>query len=405
MSVDEGKRRLRGTHRSCEPRETLTRIEPLRRRCGITRVANLTGLDRVGIPVVAVYRPNARSVAVSQGKGVTLEAAKASGTMEAIEVWHAERCDLPLRRASATELGATHRLCDLSRLPRATHGSDERSAARRLWVEGIDLFDHAPTWCPLEIVDADYTRRPEIDDGLLRSTNGLASGNHRLEALCHALCELIERDAVSLWRARGRRRGGLDGRVDPASVDDAVCRELLRRYAEADIDVGIWDVSGDAAVPAFFVLTLDRVTDGMLAARPANGKGCHLSKAIALSRALTEAAQTRLTYVSGARDDLDEDDYDAAAQRDNVRRCRALLDAPSSSPRDFAALHDPGVTTFENDLARLLNGLEGMGVEQAIAIDLAPATPEVAVVRVVVPGLEGPDEHPAYRPGTRALSA
>jgi len=398
--------RVADAHRRCEPAETVRRVSPLFERCGITRVANLTGLDRVGIPVVAVYRPNARSVAVSQGKGRTLAAARASGVMEAIEVWHAERCDVPLRRASAAEMRATRGVCDLGGLPRAAGGAEGDPAAPRHWVEGVDLSDGAALWCPLETVDADYTRH-DVRSEFLRSTNGLASGNGWPEAVGHGLCELIERDAVSVWRARARRLGRLDGRVDPASVDDPACRELLARYAEAAVDVGLWDIASDTGVPAFLALVVDRdEPDGIALARPANGKGCHPSKAVALSRALTEAAQTRLTYISGARDDLSDEDYDASAQRDNVRRARAMLDERATvAPLDYRGLADHATAGIDADVAHLLDALGGIGLEQAIAIDLAPGTPEVAVARVVVPGLEGPDEHPAWRPGTRALSA
>ena len=69
------KRYFHGTHRVCTPEETLARLQPLLRPMGITRIANVTGLDRTGIPVVMVCRPNARSVTVSQGKGLTLNAA------------------------------------------------------------------------------------------------------------------------------------------------------------------------------------------------------------------------------------------------------------------------------------------------------------------------------------------
>ena len=84
---------------------------------GITRIANVTGLDRIGIPVVMVCRPNSRSIAVSQGKGVTLDAAKASGLMESIEAWHAERIELPLKLAGSSDLSVNHRLIDIERLP------------------------------------------------------------------------------------------------------------------------------------------------------------------------------------------------------------------------------------------------------------------------------------------------
>src|SRR5918995_3479572 len=108
----------RGTHRLVAPGATVERVAPLRARMGITRVANVTGLDRIGIPVVMVCRPNSRSIAVSQGKGLDLDAAKASGVMEAIELYHAERVELPLKLGSSRDLARTHRLIDLHALPR-----------------------------------------------------------------------------------------------------------------------------------------------------------------------------------------------------------------------------------------------------------------------------------------------
>jgi YcaO-like protein with predicted kinase domain len=75
---------------------------------GITRIANVTGLDSVGIPVVMVCRPNSRSVAVSQGKGIDLGSAHASGLMEAAELYHAETITLPMRLATYEELRYQH---------------------------------------------------------------------------------------------------------------------------------------------------------------------------------------------------------------------------------------------------------------------------------------------------------
>ena len=71
----------RGTHRLLTPEETLLRVRPFMPVMGITRIANITGLDAIGIPVVMVCRPNARALAVSQGNGLTLAAAQASGLM------------------------------------------------------------------------------------------------------------------------------------------------------------------------------------------------------------------------------------------------------------------------------------------------------------------------------------
>ena len=75
------------------PSDTVARMRPVLREMGVTRVANVTGLDVVGIPTVLVVRPNARSLSVTQGKGASLEAAKASGIMECLEHYLAERID------------------------------------------------------------------------------------------------------------------------------------------------------------------------------------------------------------------------------------------------------------------------------------------------------------------------
>src|SRR6266496_3142850 len=89
-----------GTHRIRNPEQTLAEYLPKAKDMGITRLANVTGLDWVGIPVYNAIRPNSRSLSVSQGKGVTLEAAKVSALMESIEYWHAEHISLPLRHES-----------------------------------------------------------------------------------------------------------------------------------------------------------------------------------------------------------------------------------------------------------------------------------------------------------------
>src|SRR5438270_2654827 len=106
-----------GTHRTISPEATLSRVRPLMPVMGITRIANVTGLDSIGIPVVMVCRPNSRSLAVSQGKGLELAAAKASGLMESIETYHAETITLPLRLCSYEEIRYTLPVVDVGRLP------------------------------------------------------------------------------------------------------------------------------------------------------------------------------------------------------------------------------------------------------------------------------------------------
>ena len=130
-----------GTHRSQSLDYTLKHALRLAPVMGITRVANVTGLDSVGIPVVMVCRPNSRSVAVSQGKGIDLASARASGLMEASELYHAETITLPLRLASYEELRYQYNVVEIDELAREVRRSHFQSNLRLLWCEGLDLFN------------------------------------------------------------------------------------------------------------------------------------------------------------------------------------------------------------------------------------------------------------------------
>src|SRR5580700_8911003 len=109
------KRFRQGTHRTAAPEETLARVRPHMARMGITRLGNITGLDRIGIPVAIAVRPNSRSVSVSQGKGLDLTQAKASALMEAAEGFHAETFDA-FSRARYADLMAGGQVVDLTTL-------------------------------------------------------------------------------------------------------------------------------------------------------------------------------------------------------------------------------------------------------------------------------------------------
>src|SRR5882757_8167726 len=100
----------RGTHRSAAPEDTLARVASKARQIGITRLGNVTGLDRIGIPVTVAVRPNSRSFSVSQGKGLGVSQAMASAIMEAIELFHGEELAQRTVTASFRELKAKTRV-------------------------------------------------------------------------------------------------------------------------------------------------------------------------------------------------------------------------------------------------------------------------------------------------------
>ncbi len=384
--------------------ETLARVKPLFPLFGITRVANVTGLDTIGIPVVMVNRPNSRALAVSQGKGVTLAAAKASAVMESIESWHAERCThLSLRIGSYEDLRYSLPVVDPDLLP-ATMDSAYRPHHQMLWAEGTNLHDGNSLWIPYEMVHTNYTLPLPTGHGCFQATsNGLASGNHWVEAVIHGLSEVIERDARTLWNLLPEEAQE-ETRVDLETIADPTCRALLARFAHAGVAVGVWDMTSDVGVPTFLARIVQADAGAGTTVRPATGYGTHLVPEIALSRALTEAAQSRLTFISGARDDMRREEYDhfLAEEQQALWLNHIRLGA---TVRDFNQVRGWRGQSLRGDLVELRQRLAQVGIENVVVVDLTRAEIGIPVVRVVVPGLEGVDNTRNYALGPRGRRA
>jgi YcaO-like protein with predicted kinase domain len=396
--VTSAKGHIIGTHRIVPPETTLARMRPLMRPLGITRIANITGLDIIGIPVVVVCRPNARSLAVSQGKGVDLEAAKASGLMESIELFHAEHMINPLHLHTLRELNPKN-VVDTSRLPRSSI-STFHPARRILWVSGTNLVDGRTMFVPHEMVHQDCTLPlPQGSGCFVMSSNGLASGNDPDEAILHGACEVIERDATTLW-AYASLREQEQRHVDLATIDDPLCREVLNKYERTGIAVGVWDTTTDLGVPAFACVIADRERHRLHMLYPTHGMGCHTTPEIALLRALTEAAQGRLTFISGARDDSGHEKYRLAQSEQHHSMALKKIDAPA--PRSFREAPCLGTESVAGDRAAVVARLAEHGFSEVVAVDLTHPALGVPVFRVIVPGLEALYEVQKYLPGERA---
>ena len=401
MIADErGQKHFRdGTDRTEALSETLARAQSIAPVVGVTRIADITGLDHVGIPVAAAYRPNARSVSVSQGKGPPLLAAKVSAVMEAIEGYHAERVACPLRLATVREMASRPDTVDLQRLPRTT--APLSASDKLLWLQATDLTRQEPVWIPLEVVHTDFTL-PVVGctGAFLMSSNGLASGNHVLEAVSHGICEVVERDANSLWH-HSRREARDARRVRLTTCADSTARELLAKFAAADVAVAVWETTSDVGIASFLCELADRHGRGLRPLPPTTGSGCHPRREVALVRALTEAAQGRLTRIAAVREDLDDRLYgpdDTAARIEEF--ARDVANAEQTRPFQAAPTFD--APTFADDVAWELDRLAQVGIDAVLMVDLTQPALGIPVVRVVVPGLEGMAEVPGVAPGERA---
>lgn len=351
---------------------------------GITRLADLTGLDRIGIPVFAAIRPNSRSVATSQGKGLSPNSARVAALMEAAETWHAERVELPLRFAAAADF--PDRLVDLAGLP-VRQDRDFDPEQRILWVGGDNLRDQSKVWVPYEVVHTDY-RHPEPPAAgcFHQSTNGLAAGNRRDEAIQHALCELIERDCLARWRpADGLIRIDLS-RAGPGM---SAVGMVAARLEESGFDFGVFDIAGRLGVPTYVAVLVDRLVPG---SHPGLGTACHPIAAVAAAKALLEAIQVRTSYIAGAWDEFTPAEFAPSGIAHKQAWSQGMLARSADVaplPTDDPPLeHDPPTS-----LSWLLDRLSMSGLDEVIIVDLTRAEIGLPVVRVIVPGLAFADVH------------
>lgn len=369
-AADRDKLRLPGTYRARPPHETLALALRAAEQVGVTRVADVTRLDSIGIATYQAIRPTARTVAVSQGKGTTPELAKLSALMESIELWHAEQPPNPVVRASPRELAGNlgYPVDALApALPSLLHEGLELD-----WVGARSLADGAPTLVPAEVVGLCMELRDDWHaPAFFASTNGLASGNTLVEAALHGLYEVIERDASTAALERG---GDLGTPVDPRSLGAPTIDELCDRIEAAGVTLAVRLLPSPTGLPCFLAwVWCEDYPSEMF------GFGCHLSPEIALSRAITEATQTRLTYIAGARDDLDGA---AGSEAPQAHRPRPSASAGIRELIGEPVEHDSLAADLGYAVGRAAAAFGG----PPLLVNLSREEIGVPVVKVIVPG-------------------
>jgi len=362
------------THRALPPEETLARVESKMSAAGITRVADITNLDRIGIPVFSSIRPMAQRGAISvyNGKGATPVEAKVSAMMEGIERYSAEVGDRELMVSRFRELGSSALNPSDLILPSAADGEGEIP-----WISGWDLINNEEILVPANAV---FHPLPAAYHRLFRSnTSGLASGNEMEEAVFHGLAEVIERDAWSLVEA-SRRTGPII-----QQVENGLARELLDKFNRAEVAVYLKDITSDIGVPTCAAVSDDvKLKDPTLLT---TGMGTHTNAGVAVLRALTEVAQSRLTQIHGAREDTTAADFRRQIGYERSKRLnKHWFDA--SAREDFSEIRSYDSDDFLEDIEYMLARLQEAGLERVIAVDLSRAEIGVPVVRIIVPGLE-----------------
>jgi thioglycine synthase len=368
--------------RTVDPLTTLKRIEPLCKVAGITRVADITGLDRVGIPVFSSIRPSAESGAITvyNGKGASREQARVSAIMEALERYSGEVRGDRLQRRGVEDMVSSEHALD----PRALI-IPQRTAAHLMyqpvaWVKGFDLLEKESIWVPASAVFHPYNST--LDMPLFRTnTNGLASGNTMEEAVVHGLCEVVERDAWSICESRRK----LAGDIEPPANDELIS-SMIERFTSNGIEVHLKDLTSDVGLPTFAAAADDvQLQDPALLCL---GMGTHLNPRITVIRALTEVAQSRLTQIHGAREDTVRGGSARQLGYERLKRMNRMWFSGSERSRGLDSYDPLDTLDVYDDLKIVLERLSSKGFKQVIAVDLTRKELGIPVVRCIIPGME-----------------
>ena len=357
----------------------------MRGTLGITRIADITGLDRLDIPVVQAVRPFSLSNVVSQGKGANLTNAAISAIMESCEAFFAERiARTDAVVASANRLGIPSGEFDQHLQHGIPAGWRDMDVA---WIAADDLIGGGRTMVPFELVHTAYVLPPRPDEGIFASsTTGLAASFDESDAIVHGILECVERDAI----ARAQLTHGFfqRQRIDNRTIEDPTVRELLDDLAGKGLVAGLWCAPSPTGLYVIWCHLMENgPMETALLQHPADGSAAGFDAAGAIADAVYEAAQARLAAISGARDDITRAFYPKYPDWQAIAAHRKLLvDGPRSI--DFRTLDNARVEVAADNLSTLLATLERKetGPVHKVRLD-TDAIADLSVVRVLIPGL------------------
>jgi thioglycine synthase len=404
------------------PKETLKKIIPICNKIGVTRIADITYMDRLYIPSYSPVLPGTKdSIWVYNGKGPTKVHAKASALMETIERFSA------LAQNTAKRKFISGSYADLAKKYKVLH-PDETVEALRFeykndmvmdFLPGTDLFTNEQILVPSALASYHYVpKAPAINPFTYTHTTGLASGNVIEEAICHALCEVIERDAISIADlctsaipytileriTNSLKQGGYHNLpsidsvgknkfiddssifpdVDLTEIEFEPIKILAKKFACANLPLLIkYITQEDIGIPTFVASSIEWINPyfGYFAL----GYGTHPDARIALIRAITEVSQSRVVNIQGARDDLKNKKFNYIDETWYKRKWKFIESKERMKISEIKTYSNPDIL---DDIKLLLNRLKHAGLKRVIIVDLTNPDIGIPVVRAIVPGLE-----------------
>lgn len=370
------------THRAIPPERTIINVEDKLKRAGVTRIAEITHLDRLGIPVYSAIRPGAAEGAVSiyAGKGATKSQAKASAMMEAFERYSAEINEEDTFKFESGTYSEMENAVNPKALilPTSLYEDDKTQLD---WAKTMELTEEKEYLIPANAIYHPYM--PLNGSALFKSnTNGLASGNRIEEAVYHGITEVVERDAWSIFEAKKEPKS----EVDCETIENPMIKDMLSKFTQAEVDVRLLELTADVEIT-----TIAAVSDDTVLKDPALlslGVGTHLNPEVAVIRALTEVAQSRATQIHGTREDTNRAVFMRKAGYDRMKRINKHWFNDSHKLMDISQIKDRSKTNFKQDIETCMDLLRKNGFKKIYYVDLTRNEVEIPVARVIIPGME-----------------
>ena len=381
--------------------DLIDHLRPVTEWIGLQRLADLSSIDRLGFPVANAIRPFPKGYSVSHGKGETVDSAKASAVMESIERFHIAPQAVSYYQARYDDLASKRPVVPLNNLPLSKE-SLFTSSTPELWHDCYDVVGQEEIPVPWELVV--MPRGVHHNANFCISSNGMSGGTTLLEALSQGLLEVIERDAVSCHHL-ARKKVGAASLLRPLDYDAIPyprVREKIRQCRDAKVEPLLYECSNEFGIPVYECGMVDLIDNTM---PYTTGWGAGLDDCNALNRAINEAAQARAIFLSGIRETFLEPGMFSnrfSNKHEHIHAFQAQGKKTGFHPVKGQDIPVPD--SFEGDVHEIISRLQAHGLNQVLVKDLT--SPEIRglvhVLRVIVPGLDGPSELPIYAPGKRA---
>ncbi len=388
IKIDRSLSYLEGTQRVYDEATTLENTKAQIKKIGVTRIADITNLDRLGIPIFSAIRPSAAPGAISiySGKGSTEQRARISAIMESFERCLAERPGVNanieggISAPALVESYATAKEnCSVLDPSSLLLSQPFNPGSLIEWVGAYDLMNGEEVFVSANAVYHPYDAPGQCQKLFLSNTNGLASGNVLEEAILHGLLEVIERDAISTAQFTRNL-----GKEIVLTEEDGYLYELAQKFKDAGIELKIWLVPTDTGIPTIIAATDDvKLKDPALLVM---GAGSHLKPEIAIARAITEAAQSRVVQIQGAREDTDREGFIRSVGYDRMKRLNWFW-FEEGEKISLSEVKDLSGKSPAENIDVILGQLKGLA-EKVIVADLSREEVAVPVVRVIIPGFE-----------------